>query len=69
MSSALQMPSVITRLNHSLGNHLFQYVAGRSHAERLGVPLKVDISDFENYLLRRLELDKFTISGNFKAYT
>ena len=69
MSSALQIQSVITRLNGGLGNQLFQYAAGRSLAERLGAPFKVDIYEFETYLLRRFELDKFTIGDNFEAYT
>jgi len=63
MSSASQKQSVITRLNGGLGNQLFQYAAGRSLAERLGVPLKVDLSEFETDLLRRFELDKFTINA------
>jgi len=63
MSSALQMQSVITRLNGGLGNQLFQYAAGRALAERLGAPLKVDLAEFETYLLRRFELDQFKINA------
>jgi hypothetical protein len=63
MSSALQIQSVITRLNGGLGNQLFQYAAGRALADRLGAPLKVDLSEFESYLLRRFELDQFTINA------
>lgn len=63
MSSALQIQGVITRLNGGLGNQLFQYAAGRALAERLGVSLKVDISEFETYLLRRFELDQFATSA------
>jgi Glycosyl transferase family 11 len=59
----MQLQSVITRLNGGLGNQMFQYAAGRSLAERLGVPLKVDLSEFETYLLRRYELDKFNIGA------
>jgi hypothetical protein len=63
MSSALSMQSVITRLNGGLGNQMFQYAAGRALAERLAVPLKIDISEFETYLLRRFELDQFNIDS------
>ena len=42
---------------------MFQYAAGRALADRLGVPLKLDISEFETYLLRRFELDKFMINA------
>jgi hypothetical protein len=69
MSLAMQMQIVITRLNGRLGDQMCQYAAGRVLAERLGAPFKVDISEFETYLLRRFELDKFTISDNFETYT
>ena len=54
---------VITRLNGGLGNQLFQYAAGFALAERLAVPLKMDLSVFATYPLRRFELDKFQISA------
>lgn len=62
------MQSVITRMNGGLGNQLFQYAAGCALADRLGVPLKVDISEFETYRLRRFELDKFTIKAGIATY-
>jgi len=40
---------------------MFQYAAGRALAERLGVPLKVELFEFETNPLRRFELDKFNI--------
>jgi len=63
MSSVLHKQSVITRLNGGLGNQMFQYAAGRALADRLGVPLKMDLSEFGTYLLRRFELDKFNIGA------
>jgi hypothetical protein len=63
MSSTLKIQSVITRLNGGLGNQLFQYAAGRALADRLGVPLRLDLSEFNTYLLRRFELDKFDIEA------
>lgn len=59
----MKMQSVITRLNGGLGNQMFQYAAGRALAERLGVLLKLDLSEFETYSLRRYELNKFNISA------
>ena len=59
----MQRQSVITRLNGGLGNQLFQYAAGRALAERLDAPLKLDISEFDTYLLRRFDLDKLNINA------
>ena len=39
---------VITRLVGGLGNQMFQYAAGRALAIRLGVPLKLDFSWFDD---------------------
>lgn len=61
------MQYVITRLNGGLGNQLFQYAAGLALAERLGVPLKLDLSEFDSYRLRRYELDKFNISAEIAS--
>lgn len=69
MSSALQIQSVITRLNGGLGNQLFQYAAGRALADRLGAPLKFDLSEFDTYLLRRFELDQFNINAGIATST
>jgi hypothetical protein len=60
---SLPMQNVITRLNGGLGNQLFQYAAGFALAERLGVPHKLDLSEFDTYMLRRFELNKFNISA------
>ena len=63
MSLNSQMPFVIVRLNGGLGNQLFQYATGRALARRLGVPLRLDISEFQSYLLRRFELNQLTINA------
>jgi len=52
---------IIVRLTGGLGNQMFQYATGRTLADRLNVPLKLDISDFETYLLRRYEIHDFAI--------
>ena len=63
MSSIANLQFVIVRLNGGLGNQLFQYATGRALANRLNVPLKLDISEFDTYLLRRFELNQFTITA------
>ena len=57
------MNFVVARLNGGLGNQLFQYAAGRSLADKLNLPLKMDLSEFETYKLRGFELDKFNIEA------
>lgn len=55
------MSRIIVRLIGGLGNQMFQYATGRALADRLGVPLRLDVSGFEHYGLRRYELDRFAI--------
>lgn len=52
---------VITELNGGLGNQMFQYAIGRSLALKLNTNLQLDVTSFENYKLRRYELDVFNI--------
>ena len=56
---------VIIRLNGGLGNQMFQYAAGRRLAHLHGVELKVDISGFESYKLRKYALGAFSRQENF----
>ncbi len=58
------MTLVITTLIGGLGNQLFQYAAGRALADRAGVPLKLDVSGFESYALRRYELGTLPIAAS-----
>lgn len=58
---------IITRLLGGLGNQMFQYAAGRRLAHVLGVDLKLDISGFENYNLRRYSLGNFNVQENFAS--
>lgn len=51
----------IVKIIGGLGNQMFQYAAGRSLAQRLGKPLKLDISSFDSYRLRSFELDHFNV--------
>jgi hypothetical protein len=58
------MNSVITRLNGGLGNQLFQYATGLALARKLGARLKIDITEFETYHLRRFELGRLPIQAS-----
>lgn len=51
--------SIWVSLKGGLGNQLFQYAAGRSVADRLGVPLRVDPGTLGESGPRNFELDSF----------
>jgi hypothetical protein len=55
--------TIIVRLIGGLGNQMFQYAAGRALALRSGAALKLDVSGFETYGLRRYELDAYPIAA------
>lgn len=57
------MSIVITNLIGGLGNQMFQYAAGRALSLRNGAKLKLDISGFRGYPLRRYELDALSIQA------
>lgn len=46
------------KLMGGLGNQMFQYAAGRCLADKLGCSVRVDVSDYKNNPLRKLELDQ-----------
>lgn len=52
---------IITELYGGLGNQMFQYAAGRTLSHRLQVPLKLDLSKFQDYKLRSYKLNHFNI--------
>jgi hypothetical protein len=56
---------VIVKLIGGLGNQMFQYAAGRRLAHVLGVELKLDISAFNSYKLRKYCLGTFNIQESF----
>ncbi|MEI8206785.1 MAG: alpha-1,2-fucosyltransferase [Kiritimatiellales bacterium] len=57
---------VISHILGGLGNQMFQYAAGRALALSRGVPLRLDISGFDNYGLHNgFELDRI-FPGNFE---
>lgn len=57
------MSTITVRLIGGLGNQLFQYAAARALALRHGVLVKLDLSGFESYGLRRYELDAYPIAA------
>jgi len=58
---------VIVKLMGGLGNQMFQYAAGRRLTHVLGTELKLDISGYENYNLRKYELGSFNILEDFAS--
>lgn len=60
---------IVVQLMGGLGNQMFQYAAGRSLALRLGVPLKLDLSFYEQSreqtTPRQYALDSFTLQAEF----
>lgn len=53
--------AIVVQLIGGLGNQMFQYAAGRSLAHRLDLPLKLDLSKFEEYKLRNYKLNHLSI--------
>jgi hypothetical protein len=56
---------IIVQLLGGLGNQMFQYAAGRALAHRLDLPLKLDISSYENDALRSYKLHHLSIKETF----
>jgi hypothetical protein len=56
---------IITRLIGGLGNQMFQYAVGRRLSYVLKLELKMDISSFDTYKLRKYALGAFQIQENF----
>lgn len=57
------MSTITVRLIGGLGNQLFQYATARALALRHGAEVKLDLSGFESYGLRRYELDTYPIAA------
>jgi Glycosyl transferase family 11 len=54
---------VSVELMGGLGNQMFQYAAGHALARRVGVPLRLDVSQFARSENRRYLLDCFGVPG------
>ena len=56
---------IILHLSGGLGNQMFQYAFGRSHAKRLGVELKLELSDHTLIIHNGFELERlFNINAS-----
>ncbi len=56
---------IIVRLQGGLGNQMFQYAAGRTIAHRNRVPLKLDMSSFEEEKARVYRLSTLNVLEDF----
>lgn len=54
---------IITKLIGGIGNQMFQYAIARRHSHIHHTPLKLDITSYGSYKLRKFELDNFNISA------
>lgn len=54
---------IIVQIIGGLGNQMFQYAFARSLSKRSNAELKLDLTGFEEYALRRYELNAFNISA------
>lgn len=56
---------IVMKISGGLGNQLFQYAVGRAIAIQCQVPLKLDVSAYENYKLHNgYRLDQFNINAD-----
>ena len=58
---------IITKLIGGLGNQLFQYAVARCLALKRNTELKIDMSSFKEYTLRRYSLSHFNIIENIAS--
>ena len=58
------MTTITIRLIGGLGNQMFQYAAARALALRRGAQLRLDLSGYETYGLRRYELGAYRVDAS-----
>ena len=58
---------VITKLIGGIGNQLFQYAVGRHKSLLSKSELKLDVTGFEHYPLRKYSLHAFNIEESFAS--
>lgn len=58
---------VVVGLSGGLGNQMFQYAAGRALSHRLGCPLMLDLTWFQNRQDRQFALDPFKIDVDTRS--
>lgn len=54
---------IAVRMAGGLGNQMFQYAAALALSRRLGVVLRLDVREFENYSLHGFGLDRWSVSA------
>ena len=59
---------IITKLISGLGNQLFQYAIGRLQSIKHNVPLKLDLSFYEDQNLRKYSLHNFNIKAEIATH-
>lgn len=57
------MTTITTRVIGGLGNQMFQYAAARALALKHGAEVRLDLSAFDTYTLRKYELGSFPIQA------
>ena len=58
---------IIVQITGGLGNQMFQYAMGRSLSEQSSMPLKLDISSYENYKPHSFLLDRLNIKAEIAS--
>lgn len=59
---------IISRITGGLGNQIFQYAVGKAVSLKHDVPLKLDITSFENYELHNgYRLDQFNVDSEIAS--
>lgn len=58
---------IIVKLIGGLGNQMFQYAVGRALADAHNCDLKLDVTGFEDYKLRRYELNNYRIRASIAS--
>lgn len=58
---------IIVKLLGGVGNQLFQYASARAISIRAGLEFKLDITEFDDYKLRKYELGNFNIQENIAS--
>lgn len=61
------MAKIITQLIGGLGNQFFQYAVAKAIALKNNLELKLDLSEFETYKIRKYELSNFNVEENIAS--
>lgn len=59
---------ITVKLNGGLGNQLFQYATGRALSVKLGVPLRMDVSNYLYYDVHPLRIQNMNYNAEIYSY-